>query len=109
MSKNKSKNRLNGGHLPKNGFDSEEPSESPTPPTSPDPDSRQRERYLRVKEASDVSGLPVGRLNYMRSAGGSPPYIKIGKTVLYKESELIAWLDARTVSSTSEEAGGIAR
>jgi hypothetical protein len=34
--------------------------------------------------------------------GGGPPFAHVGRRVIYAESDLVAWVRARTVASTSE-------
>jgi hypothetical protein len=37
--------------------------------------------------------------------GGGPRYCKLGRRVVYRSEDLLAWVAARVVTSTSEEAG----
>lgn len=64
------------------------------------------DKFLKEKEASELSGLKVSWLRRKRFEKSGPPYVKLGTgkvdkkgrqigLVLYKESELIAWLDAQ--------------
>src|SRR5262245_10307814 len=46
------------------------------------------------KELADLLGLSTQTLSLWRSAGDGPDYVKLGKTVFYRESELKAWIDA---------------
>lgn len=39
-----------------------------------------------------------------RMKGGGPPYIKMGRTVLYRRSDALAWLESRIATSTAEYA-----
>lgn len=67
---------------------------------SPEP----AKRWLREKQAAELTGLKQSRLTHLRWAGGGPPFAKVERTVLYEESELIAWLESKTVTSTSDKA-----
>jgi DNA-binding transcriptional MerR regulator len=66
-----------------------------------------------------VSGFPVligegelaRRLNIQPSTarawrfdGSGPPFIKVGRRVLYRESDVVEWLNGRVRRSTSGEA-----
>jgi len=62
-------------------------------------------RMFRVAEAATFLGLSVSYLNKLRCLGGSPPYIKTGRAVLYDPADLEAWLAARRQVSTSDGAG----
>lgn len=41
-------------------------------------------------------------LEIWRTKGEGPPYRKVGRSVRYVESEVIAWLDAQTHTNTSQ-------
>lgn len=62
-----------------------------------------------MKDMLDVNGaasylrLAKQTLNKLRSVGGSPPYYKAGRRVLYDRAELDRWLDARRRRSTSDQ------
>ncbi|MEY9575112.1 putative DNA-binding transcriptional regulator AlpA [Bradyrhizobium diazoefficiens] len=68
---------------------------SSSPTTSP---------YRDTQGASAHSGLSVSFLEKLRVVGGGPPFIKVGKAVRYKLSDVDTWLAARTCNSTSEYA-----
>lgn len=55
--------------------------------------------------AARLVGLSVATLAKLRVTGGGPAYIKAGRKVLYCKRDLIGWLDARRVRSTTEAAG----
>lgn len=68
-----------------------------------------RKPSLRVEDpsgdtwfASEVTGLSPATLETLRSRGGGPAFAKLGRRVSYRLSDLRAWLEARTVRSTSE-------
>lgn len=52
--------------------------------------------------ASKVTGLSVATLEKLRVYGGGPAYLKLGKAVRYRVSDLENWMAARVVQSTSE-------
>jgi Predicted site-specific integrase-resolvase len=51
---------------------------------------------------SDLLEVTTKTLANWRSAGSGPPFVKAGGRVLYKESDVYAWLDSRRASSTTE-------
>ena len=59
-------------------------------------------RYLTPKDVSKRynGSISVGTLANWRTAGTSPPYIKLGGKIVYDESELEKWERNRTCSGT---------
>jgi len=68
-------------------------------------DTNNETRMLRVGEAARFTSLSVSFLNKLRCAGGGPPFIKIGRAVLYDPVDLSAWLAQRRRFSTSDLGG----
>ena len=59
--------------------------------------------YTQV-EAARLLRLSERTLERLRLQGGGPLYVKAGRAVRYRETDLEAWIAARVVNSTSEEA-----
>lgn len=59
-------------------------------------------KLLTTDEAAELIGWAPNTLEKKRVTGGSPPYLKLGRSVRYREEDLHDWLSARVVSSTSE-------
>jgi hypothetical protein len=61
--------------------------------------------YLTQEEVAErYRGLvSVGTLANWRAAGSGPPYRKIGKDVLYAETDLDAWDDRNSVKERRRE------
>lgn len=59
------------------------------------------ERY-RVDEAASYMGVSESYLNTLRSSGGGPLFLKIGRSVRYEKSDLDAWLSERKRRSTAD-------
>jgi excisionase family DNA binding protein len=59
---------------------------------------------LAGKEAADFLRLSVRTLERLRVSGGGPIYVKCGRLVRYRQSDLDRWLSSRERHSTSEEA-----
>ena len=47
-----------------------------------------------LPEAAEMTRLPIATLRYMRHCGTGPKSAKVGRRVVYRESDLIAWIDA---------------
>jgi excisionase family DNA binding protein len=55
-------------------------------------DQREAARLLRLSERT---------LERLRGSGGGPRFVKCGRSVRYRETDLEAWIAQRVVSSTS--------
>ena len=51
------------------------------------------ERLLTIEETSGITRQPVATLRYWRHRGIGPPSARIGRRVMYRESDVLAWLD----------------
>ncbi|MHA1575693.1 MAG: helix-turn-helix domain-containing protein [Alphaproteobacteria bacterium] len=61
-------------------------------------------KLLNTKEAADFLGLKTGTLNIWRISNRySLEYIKVGRYIRYKKSELERWLEDRTVKGDSND------
>jgi len=58
-------------------------------------------RLLTQSDVAKLLRLSERTLERLRLQGGGPLYIKAGRAVRYRESDLEAWIDARVVTSTS--------
>ncbi len=54
-----------------------------------------------AETAAVLGGFQTSTLTRWRTNGEGPPYVKIGNRVLYRETDLIAWLALR-VETTAE-------
>jgi excisionase family DNA binding protein len=59
-------------------------------------------RLLTQSEAARVLRLSERTLERLRLQGGGPLYVKAGRSVRYRETDLEAWIAARVVSNTSQ-------
>jgi len=60
------------------------------------------EEFIQPAVVSDMTGMSTGALAQLRYAGGGPRFYKpTPKTVLYKRSEVIAWVEASARDCTS--------
>lgn len=52
-------------------------------------------RLLRPRELGELLGVPVGTLANWRSARTGPPFVKVGRHVRYRTSDVDEWIAAR--------------
>lgn len=62
-------------------------------------------RLLRVQEAAKYLGLSVAYLNGLRSKGGGPVFVRMGRAVAYHPDDLEKWIADKRRSSTSDQGG----
>ena len=62
-----------------------------------------RTRTTDTEGAADRLGITPETLRNWRWRGEGPPFLKLGRAVRYRLSDLSAWLDARTRTSTSDD------
>ena len=55
--------------------------------------SSMAERLLTIEETSGITRQSVATLRYWRHRGTGPPSARIGRRVMYRESDVLAWLD----------------
>ena len=59
-------------------------------------------RRLRTLAAADYLGYAESTLEKKRLTGDGPPFIRLGRVIVYDTRDLDAWLAARRAQSTSE-------
>lgn len=52
-------------------------------------------KLLDTVSVAEIIGLAPATLAKLRVFGGGPPFVKLGRRVLYSESELKAWIEVR--------------
>jgi len=63
--------------------------------------------YLRTPQAAAYCGISVSTMEKLRLSGGGPLFLKRGRTVLYRQADLDAWMESLIRRSTSDR-GGVA-
>ena len=60
----------------------------------------ENDSLLTQEQAAEILGVSPGTLEVWRSAKRYPGliYVKVGRLVRYRRSDLLAWLESRTVS-----------
>ncbi len=56
-------------------------------------------QYLNEKQVSEMTGRALSTLRNERFIGKGMPYIKIGKSVRYKLTDIIEFMDSRKVET----------
>jgi hypothetical protein len=62
------------------------------------------DKPIAGEAAAALTGLAASTLAKLRCVGGGPPFIKLGRKVLYRRADLADWLNARRVANTCEAA-----
>jgi hypothetical protein len=57
---------------------------------------------LTSQETAELLRLVPGTLANWRVAGFGPPFIRLGRRVLYDQEVVLAWARSKTVNSTTE-------
>ncbi len=52
-------------------------------------------KLLRVPDVSALTGIPEATLRFWRHEGTGPQSAKLGRRVVYRESDVLAWIDAQ--------------
>ena len=76
---------------------------SETDPADYDPDYL--DRLINENDAAIFLGYTVRALQNWRVRGGGPRFVKVsGRSIRYRRRDMIAWAEARLVTSTSAAA-----
>lgn len=59
-------------------------------------------KYFRTGPAADYTGFAGSTLEKLRVTGDGPPFLKVGRVVLYDRDDLDAWLSSKRRTSTSD-------
>lgn len=63
-------------------------------------------RACDTHAAAAFLGLAAQTLRKLRITGDGPPFLKLGRAVRYRPTDLEAWLSARVMTSTSDRKDG---
>ena len=58
-------------------------------------------KHLNEHQATDITGLSVKTLRRMRHEMRGPQYVKLGRRVVYSETDLGSWLNDNRVDTTA--------
>lgn len=56
-------------------------------------DGLRRKEYLTAAEVEDLYGLTKGSLSTMRCRGSGPTWYKCGKTIIYKQQDILSYIE----------------
>ncbi len=59
-------------------------------------------KVLKTEDAANFLGLAVSTLEKMRVYGGGPKFVKLGRSVRYRDSDLDDYLSHNAVYSTQQ-------
>ena len=59
-------------------------------------------KYLNTRQLAEHTGIAASTWNKRRLTGDGPSYIKAGRRVLYRWSDVAAWLAGHARNSTSD-------
>ncbi len=60
------------------------------------------ETYLTQTEAAELLRISPRTLERYRVAGSGPRFVKAGRRVIYRSSDIEAWTEANTFASTTQ-------
>ena len=60
------------------------------------------DHLISAEDAANLLNLSASTLAKMRLTGQSPRYIKLGRRVAYRPSDIEAWVEAKSFKSTAE-------
>ena len=63
------------------------------------------DQFYPTSRAAELLGLSQSFLCKLRCTGDGPPFIKVGRRVLYSGRDLMIWAATRRRSSTSDQGG----
>ncbi len=52
-------------------------------------------KLLRVPEVAELTGIPEATLRFWRHQGTGPRSAKLGRRVVYREADVLDWIDAQ--------------
>lgn len=52
-------------------------------------------KLLRVPDVAEMTGIPEATLRFWRHAKTGPKSAKLGRRVVYREEDVLAWIDAQ--------------
>lgn len=62
----------------------------------------QNKEFIDTRELAKITGISKSTWDKRRLTGDTPPYIKLGRSVRYRLTIAMSWLEKRSRSSTSD-------
>ena len=60
------------------------------------------ERLLTVPEVAEMTRIPEATLRWFRHAGKGPRSAKLGRRVVYKQADVLQWIEAQFALEAAE-------
>lgn len=58
---------------------------------------------LKIPQVAAMTGIPEATLRWYRHVGSGPPSFKLGRRVMYREEDVLAWIEAQYEAGTSHD------
>jgi len=62
-------------------------------------------RLLKVPEVAVMTGLPESTLRFMRATGYGPRSARVGRRVMYRESDVASWIEEQFAADAERHHG----
>ncbi|TWD57808.1 AlpA family transcriptional regulator [Agrobacterium vitis] len=63
------------------------------------------DHLISPEDAANILNISTSTLAKMRLAGTSPRFVKLGRRVAYRQTDIETWIEAQSYNSTSEYSG----
>ena len=60
------------------------------------------DQLISAEDAANILNISPSTLAKMRLSGASPRYVKLGRRVAYRPSDLEAWVESQSYTSTAQ-------
>lgn len=61
------------------------------------------DKLLRIEDVTDMTGISPNTLRFWRHTGTGPRSAKLGRRIVYRESDVVAWVDEQFEKANSKE------
>lgn len=61
------------------------------------------DKLLRIEDVAEMTGIPVNTWHYWRSTGKGPRPAKLGRRLVWRESQINSWIDEQFELANSKE------
>jgi len=61
------------------------------------------QKLMTTADAAEYTGLQKTTLEQWRSRGEGPPFVRMNRTVRYRQADLDAWIESRVQTTTQRE------
>lgn len=62
-------------------------------------------KLLKLPEVSVLTGLPESTLRFMRATGYGPRSARVGRRVMYREDDVLSWIEDQFASDAARHCG----